>query len=283
MAAGLTIIVGADASTPTRIVLLLAGSDGTNVSPGHTLFDINGVPFGTSGNPISASDAVSEAALGTPADVAWAGTGTSTIIAALKSLYGRLAGTLSATLTGALPAGGNAIGSVSVTGTVAVSDSAGEASLATVATQTTASAGATGTAADAAYTTGGGSVIAVLKGIFGKLAGTLAVTGTFWQTTQPVTVSPFGATDGSATITAGGSAQNLFGGTTPTNGFGVYNPDPLNDLWISDSTTAAANGLGSIRVAANGGAFETALGYKPLGIVSVYGGTTNQKITAKRW
>lgn len=90
-------------------------------------------------------------------------------------------------------------------------------------------------------------------------------------------------TDGSTTITAGGTAQNLFGGTIPANGFAIYNPDPANDLWVSDTTTALANGTGSIRVPANGGAYETPVGYKPIAAVSIVGGVTGQKITAKRW
>lgn len=91
------------------------------------------------------------------------------------------------------------------------------------------------------------------------------------------------AVDGSTTIATGGAAQNLFGGTIPTNGFAIYNPDPSNDLWVSDSATAAANGQGSIRVVANGGGYETPSGYRPLGIVSIVGAVTGQKITAKRW
>jgi hypothetical protein len=88
---------------------------------------------------------------------------------------------------------------------------------------------------------------------------------------------------GDASITTGGTAQNLFGGVTPTSGFAIYNPDASNDLWVSDSTTASINGQGSIRIAANGGGFETASGYKPVGAVSIIGSTTGQKITARRW
>ncbi|HEU0117705.1 MAG TPA: hypothetical protein VFR09_03650 [Alphaproteobacteria bacterium] len=91
------------------------------------------------------------------------------------------------------------------------------------------------------------------------------------------------AVDGSGVIATGGTAQNLFSGIVPVNGFAIYNPDPSNDLWMSDITTAAANGQGSIRIAANGGGYETPPGYRPLGAVSVYGATTGQKITAKRW
>ena len=91
------------------------------------------------------------------------------------------------------------------------------------------------------------------------------------------------ASAGDTTITTGGTAQNLFGGATPTDGFAVYNPDPTNDLWVSDSATAAANGLGSIRVAANGGGYETPPGYNPIGAVSIVGAVTGQKITARAW
>ncbi|MBV8061634.1 MAG: hypothetical protein JO253_08950 [Alphaproteobacteria bacterium] len=112
---------------------------------------------------------------------------------------------------------------------------------------------------------------------------TQPVSGTFWQTTQPVSLTGNAATDGSTTLTTGGTAQNLFGGTVPTNGYAICNPDPSNDLWVSDSTTAAANGVGSIRVAANGGYYATEAGQRPLGAVSVYGATTGQKITARRW
>lgn len=102
---------------------------------------------------------------------------------------------------------------------------------------------------------------------------------------QASEASLFGAagTDGSAAITTGSTAQNLFSGTVPVNGFAVYNPDAVNDLWLSDSTTAVANGQGSIRIAANGGGYETPPGYKPIGAVSIVGASTGQKITARRW
>jgi len=51
----------------------------------------------------------------------------------------------------------------------------GNASATIIATQTTASSAATGNAADAAYATGSGSIVSVLKGIFLKLAGILTV------------------------------------------------------------------------------------------------------------
>jgi hypothetical protein len=98
-----------------------------------------------------------------------------------------------------------------------------------------------------------------------------------------IIVAAIAATDGSTTITTGGTAQNLFGGTTPVNGFSIYNPHASSDLWVSDSGTAAANAAGSIRVPANGGWYETPAGQKPLGVVSIVGATTGQPITARRW
>ena len=96
-------------------------------------------------------------------------------------------------------------------------------------------------------------------------------------------IKPQDGYDSSTTITAGGTSQNLFDGATPANGFAVYNPDATNDLWISDTVTAVANGTGCIKVVANGGGYETPLGYKPMGAVRIVGAVTGQKFTAKRW
>lgn len=91
------------------------------------------------------------------------------------------------------------------------------------------------------------------------------------------------ASSADAAIGTGGAAQVLFSNQIPTNGWAIYNPDAANDLWVSDSTTAAANGQGSIRVAANGGGYETPPGYKPNHTVSIIGAVTGQKITARQW
>ena len=98
-----------------------------------------------------------------------------------------------------------------------------------------------------------------------------------------VRVVPIGGMDGSTTITAGGTAQNLFGGVVPENGYAIYNPDASSALHVSDSTTAVINGAGSIKVDADGGWYETPAGYKPVGAVSIIGPTTGQKITARKW
>lgn len=93
----------------------------------------------------------------------------------------------------------------------------------------------------------------------------------------------FQITDRSGAITAGGTAQNLFGGFTPINGFAVYNPDSTNDLWVSMGGTAAANDQGSIRIASNGGGFETPTDAKPQGPISIVGANSSQKFTAFMW
>jgi hypothetical protein len=89
------------------------------------------------------------------------------------------------------------------------------------------------------------------------------------------------ASDGSGTVATGGSAQSLFGGIVPANGFLVQNNSSAA-LWVSDVGTAAAGGA-SIQIAPNGGVFATPSGYKPAGAVSLYGATTGQAFAARRW
>jgi hypothetical protein len=89
--------------------------------------------------------------------------------------------------------------------------------------------------------------------------------------------------DGSTTIAAGATAQDLFAGATPANGFEIINPDPSEDLWISDSAAAVINGTGSIRVPANGGSYRTPEAMKPFHKVSAIATTTGHKITARKW
>jgi hypothetical protein len=89
------------------------------------------------------------------------------------------------------------------------------------------------------------------------------------------------ASDGSGTLAAGGSAQTLFGGAVPANGYLVQNNSSAA-LWISD-TGAASNGGASIQLAPNGGLFATPSGYKPAGPVSLFGATTGQGFAARRW
>jgi hypothetical protein len=91
------------------------------------------------------------------------------------------------------------------------------------------------------------------------------------------------ALDGSGTITTGGTAQLLFGGVVPVNGFLIANPAASGDtLYFSDAGTAVVAGAGSIPVAP-GAIWTSPSGYKPAGAVSIIGATTADKFTARRW
>jgi hypothetical protein len=89
------------------------------------------------------------------------------------------------------------------------------------------------------------------------------------------------ASDGSGTVATGGTAQTLFGGVVPANGFLVQNNSNAA-LWLSDVGMASAGGA-SVQLAASGGLFVTPSGYKPAGAVSLFGGTTGQAFAARRW
>jgi hypothetical protein len=91
------------------------------------------------------------------------------------------------------------------------------------------------------------------------------------------------AADGSSTIAAGGVAQNLFSGTTPTNGYLVANLNPSGGrvLYISDIGTASAAGS-SIPIQPQE-EWRTPPGYKPPAAVSIFGTTTSDPFAARRW
>jgi hypothetical protein len=88
------------------------------------------------------------------------------------------------------------------------------------------------------------------------------------------------ASDGSGMIVAGGTAQTLFGGIVPANGWLVANNSAAT-LYVCDVGIATAGGA-SIPVAP-GGVFATPSGYKPAGVISLYGSTTGQAYAARRW
>lgn len=99
--------------------------------------------------------------------------------------------------------------------------------------------------------------------------------------TGPYTFSAdYPGSDSSGTITAGGTAQNVF---TPLHGFLLCNPHPSEVLWFSMSTTAAANGTGSLSLAPMGGTFISPPGMVPFAAVSIVGATTGHKFTAVQW
>jgi hypothetical protein len=162
----------------------------------------------------NASLSAISAATGTQADTAYV-SGSGGVIALLKGIFGKVSGTLSVSAsslplpTGAALEGGGNLATIAtkISGTLPISASAlplpaGAAqeaggNLAAIATTT-------GGVADTAYVSGSGSLIAILKGIFGKLAGTLAVSGTFWPTTQPVSAASLPLPTGAA-LEAGGN------------------------------------------------------------------------------
>ena len=88
------------------------------------------------------------------------------------------------------------------------------------------------------------------------------------------------AIDGSATVAAGGTAQTLFAGVVPANGYLVAN-NSTAILYVSDVGSATSGGA-SIPIAA-GAVYVTPSGYKPPGAVSLWGSATGQAFAARRW
>ena len=95
-----------------------------------------------------------------------------------------------------------------------------------------------------------------------------------------INTSGAAATDGSATVVAGGTAQTLFAGIVPINGYLIANNSSAI-LYVSDVAPATSGGA-SIPIAA-GAVFATPSGYKPAGAVSLWGGGTGQAFAARRW
>ena len=88
------------------------------------------------------------------------------------------------------------------------------------------------------------------------------------------------AIDGSATVAAGGTAQTLFAGVVPANGYLVAN-NSTAILYVSDVGSATSGGA-SIPISA-GAVYVTPSGYKPPGAVSLWGSATGQAFAARRW
>jgi hypothetical protein len=88
------------------------------------------------------------------------------------------------------------------------------------------------------------------------------------------------AVDGSGTVSVGGTAQTLFGGVGPGNGWLVANNSSAT-VYVSDVGIATAGGA-SIPIAP-GAVFATPSGYRPAGPVSLYGASAGQAFAARRW
>lgn len=85
-----------------------------------------------------------------------------------------------------------------------------------------------------------------------------------------------------ATITTGGTAQSLFSGATPTNGYEIINVSLTELLYFREAGTAVVAGATSVPIAA-GSAYITPRGYKPSGLVSVIAATTAHPLIGRSY
>jgi hypothetical protein len=86
--------------------------------------------------------------------------------------------------------------------------------------------------------------------------------------------------DGSGQISVGGTAQTLFSGLTPVNGYLLQN-NSASVLYVSDVGTASNSS--AILQLNPGVMWVTPAGYKPPGPVSIYGATSGQAYAARKW
>lgn len=102
--------------------------------------------------------------------------------------------------------------------------------------------------------------------------------------TSPLTVtttaSASALTDGSGTITAGGTAQTIFALNAARKYLAIQNQSS-DVLWVNFGVTAVASEP-SIQLPANGGSITYESNFVPSGSVSVIGATTGDAFTAKQ-
>ena len=114
-------------------------------------------------------------------------------------------------------------------------------------TNTTAISTTTGAKADAAATdsVSAWSVVALLKGILSKLLGSIAVTGTFWQATQPISAIslplPIGAASSALQIAQKGALTTTAGATVANTAYSATFASQVNHVLLSNNTTANLN------------------------------------------
>ncbi len=113
-----------NAALGTPADIAWASGSGTLVSLLKALIGAVSGSGGATGSATAARQDTGNAALGAPADVAWV-SGAGTMVALLKGIFGKLSGSLTATLSGALPAGANVIGSVNQAPTALTNSAAG--------------------------------------------------------------------------------------------------------------------------------------------------------------
>jgi hypothetical protein len=83
------------------------------------------------------------------------------------------------------------------------------------------------------------------------------------------------------TVGVGGTAQSLFGGTVPVNGYLVSNLHTTEVMYLNDAGVATTTGA-SVPVPPMV-TFVTPSGYKPPGAVSLMAATTGHAYSARRW
>jgi hypothetical protein len=138
-----------------------------------------------------------------------------------------------------------------------------QASLGAVPVTESALEAATGTTADGGWIGSGvASLVALLKAIAVRLG---------------VGVAP---SDGGGTVAVGGTAQYLFSGLTPVNGYLLRN-NSAGPLYFSDTATAVNTGAS---ITLNPSVmWVTPPGYKPPGAVSLLGATSGAAYAARKW
>ena len=229
------------------------------------------------------------ATIGTKADSAYTGSGSASAIALYKGLYNLLAAPI--------PAGGNAIGTVGVTGTVAVTQSgtwttarswnlaSGSDSvsiggtLPAFAAPPTFNLGTLNGAATAALQT---SLITAIGAPMQQTGGTVALAaGT--NTIGAVTIGQGSTAERTAasSITTGGTAQLVEAATATRIGFTIQNTS-TGDLWFSTASTTPSAASPAFRLPA-GQTYQTPENWSPTGAFYIYGATTGQTFTYRSW
>ena len=167
---------------------------------------------GTGGGAVTAvSGAFVDGAIttiGTEADTAWGGSGSSTVIAALKAIYAKVAGTLTATISGAVSVTGTfwqATQPISAASLPLPAGAATSANQPTAAAQGSATAAQTGILAEAAVTTAAPTyTTAQTSPLSLTLAGGLRVDGS--GVTQPISAAALPLPTGAMQQTGGSVA-----------------------------------------------------------------------------
>ena len=139
--------------------------------------------------------------------------------------------------TSALQTAGNtSLSTIASNGATSALQTAGNTSLSTIAT----AQGTSGTGI--VQPTGGAGLLGWLSGIYQKLSGSIAVTGTFYQATQPVS--------GTVSVSTGGTS--IVAGQAKLTAAGTAQALPANPLTSGITITANINNTGIITVGAAG-------------------------------